>query len=86
MGRHGGRSAKAFRHHAAMRRALVTILCCTALLAACGAGADAHAPPAAFDLDRYLGRWYVIARTAPGDGVGTWVEYRARDDGRIETR
>ena len=40
-----------------------------------------------FDLDRYLGKWYEIARydhTFERDLVGTTAEYSLRDDGKIK--
>jgi apolipoprotein D and lipocalin family protein len=39
------------------------------------------------DLDRYMGRWYIIANipyVAERGYVGSYVEYRRRDDGRID--
>lgn len=39
------------------------------------------------ELDRYLGRWYVIANVpyvAERGKVATYVEYRRRSDGRID--
>lgn len=40
-----------------------------------------------FDLNRYMGRWYVIANIpywAENGNVGAYVEYRRRDDGDID--
>ena len=39
------------------------------------------------DVERFLGRWYVMANIpyfAERGKVGTFVEYRARDDGRFD--
>jgi len=43
-------------------------------------------PAAAMDLTRYLGRWYVIARSPPADPHqrGAYFEYRPRADGDID--
>ena len=58
-----------------------------AVTLACGNGLQAvPAAPAALDLARYQGRWYVIAR-APADEPhprGAYFEYRARGDGAID--
>lgn len=44
-------------------------------------------PAAVVDLERYMGRWYVIAHIpylAENNKVGSYVEYRLREDGKIE--
>lgn len=44
-------------------------------------------PAATIDLDRYMGRWYVIAHIpylAENGKVGTYVEYSQRADGKID--
>ena len=45
------------------------------------------APQQPVDRDRFLGRWYIIANVPyffERDKVGSYVEYRARDDGRVD--
>lgn len=77
-----------------MKRIWSTVLI-TLALAAC-AGAPPNPNPRAeeplkvltrIDLDRFMGRWYVIANI-PYYGergyVGSYVEYSLRDDGRID--
>jgi apolipoprotein D and lipocalin family protein len=50
-------------------------------------GIPALQAAAQVDLPRYMGRWYVVARI-PHSGeageVGAYVEYRLREDGRID--
>lgn len=70
-------------------------LAATTLLASC-AGDPPNPNPlasqplklaAAVDLDRYMGRWYIIANIpyfAERGYVGSYVEYRRREDGRID--
>lgn len=68
----------------------------TALLLGACAGDPANPNPRAsqplqlaqqIDLDRYMGRWYIIANIpyfAERGYVGSYVEYRRREDGRID--
>lgn len=64
-------------------------LCCILLLTACASAPKAPLPAPAqpLDVERFLGRWYIIANIPyigeRGD-VGSYVEYHARDDGRID--
>ena len=61
------------------------------LLAACASGGGVQGdqpltPAASVDLDRYLGRWYVIANIpyfAERGKVAPYVEYSRREDGRL---
>lgn len=44
-------------------------------------------PAAKVDLERYMGRWYVLANIpyfAERGKVGAYAEYRPRDDGRVD--
>ncbi len=65
------------------------------LLASCASDPPNPNPRAALplqladqvDLDRYMGRWYIIANIpyfAERGYVGSYVEYRQRTDGRID--
>jgi apolipoprotein D and lipocalin family protein len=78
-------------------RSRVSGLClaCAALLAACSAlpeRVDPHAQAplqlaSAVDLQRFMGRWYVIANIpyfAEAGYVGSYVEYALRPDGDID--
>lgn len=71
-----------------MKAALSLLCLLSALLAGCAtaphAGEALHT--ATVDLDRYMGRWYVIASLPPRaerGHVGSFVEYSRRSDGRI---
>lgn len=61
------------------------------LLGACASAPRTPLPTPAepVDVQRFLGRWYIIANIPyigeRGD-VGSYVEYHARDDGRIDDR
>ena len=66
------------------RRALIL---CAALLAGCVAVPDGIQPVSGFQAERYLGRWYEIARLDHGFERGmsrVTAEYRRRDDGGID--
>lgn len=67
------------------RRALLPIALAAGVAAVTGLQAVPAEPAATFDLTRYLGRWYVIAR-APAEGAprGAYFEYRSRVDGDID--
>ncbi len=67
----------------------LTLLLATALLGACAnqPAVPLPTPSQAIDRDRFLGRWYIIANIpyiAERGKVGSYVEYRAREDGRID--
>lgn len=68
---------------------LLPLLLSTAVLGAC-AGAPAQplpVPEPPVQVERFLGRWYVIANIPyffERGKVGTYVEYRPREDGRIQ--
>ena len=67
-----------------MKRWLL-VLC--ALLTGCGAVPDGIQPVSGFQAERYLGRWYEIARLDHGFERGmsrVTAEYRRRDDGGID--
>jgi apolipoprotein D and lipocalin family protein len=67
----------------------MTWLLITLLLTACANMPKTPLPTPAqtVDVERFLGRWYIIAHIPyigeRGD-VGSYVEYHARDDGRID--
>lgn len=70
--------------HPMLRRLLLLL---PALLAACTSAPDGVAPVRGFDADRYLGKWYEVARLDhPFERGLTRVsaEYRRRDDGGID--
>jgi apolipoprotein D and lipocalin family protein len=77
---------------AAMRRLTqILLLPGLLLLAACASTGESAMPPltttATVDLDRYMGRWWVIANIpyfAENGKVATADVYALRDDGRIE--
>lgn len=59
------------------------------VLLGCAGSARLTAPPdaTALDVERFLGRWYIIAHVpywAERGKVGSYVEYRARPDGRYD--
>jgi apolipoprotein D and lipocalin family protein len=59
---------------------------CACLVAVAGLRAVPAEPAGSVDLQRYLGRWYVIAR-APAEAPHprqAWFEHRAREDGAID--
>ncbi|MBV8062430.1 MAG: lipocalin family protein [Nevskia sp.] len=79
------------------RRSIVSGLCLAAgaLLAACASAPENPNPRAAtplslapaVDLQRFMGRWYVIANIpyfAEAGYVGSYVEYALRSDGDID--
>lgn len=55
------------------------------LLAGCAAS-PAAAPVSPVELQRFMGRWYVIAAPANAESgrVGVYIDYRATDDGRVD--
>ena len=65
-----------------------TSLLSLALLCSCTAAiSQVNNTITSFDLDRYLGKWYEIARydhSFERDLVGTTAEYSLRDDGKIK--
>ena len=65
-----------------------TSLLSLALLCSCTAAiCQVNNTITSFDLDRYLGKWYEIARydhSFERDLVGTTAEYSLRDDGKIK--
>ena len=72
-----------------MKHVFLALSLLTALLSGCAsaphAGETFSATPQV-DLDRYMGRWYVIANIpylAERGNVGSYVEYSRREDGRI---
>lgn len=78
-----------------IRRSTVLCLAACALLSACAATPDNPNPRAAapltlapsVDLQRFMGRWYVIANIpyfAEAGYVGSYVEYALRADGDID--
>jgi len=74
-----------------MRRnavATVLTLLVAVLLVACAAPPKMADPELkAVDLDRFAGRWYVLANVpyfAERDKIGSYVEYVRRADGRID--
>jgi len=77
------------------RRSIVLCLAACALLSACAAAPENPDPRAAapltlapaVDLNRFMGRWYVIANIpyfAEAGYVGSYVEYALRPDGDID--
>lgn len=67
---------------------LATLLLSSLLLLGCAATPQRPLPQPsqAVDVERFLGRWYIIANIPyvfERGKVGSYVEYRARDDGRI---
>jgi apolipoprotein D and lipocalin family protein len=80
-----------------IRRSTVSALClaAAALLGGCAGTPESSDPRAqaplrlapAVDLDRFMGRWYVIANIpyfAEAGYVGSYVEYALRQDGDID--
>ena len=65
-----------------------TTILATLLFGCCSATAQIdNSTITAFDLDRYLGKWYEIARydhAFERNLVGTTAEYSIRDDGKIK--
>lgn len=63
------------------RARLVLALVATVAAAPAGAGPDVN-----FELSRFFGRWYVIARAPPPDPPvsSAYFEYRPLDDGHID--
>jgi apolipoprotein D and lipocalin family protein len=66
----------------------LSLLISAALLGACASAPSSPlpAPEPALNVERFLGRWYVIANVPyffERGKVGTYVEYHPRDDGRI---
>lgn len=72
------------------RMRVLLLLMMAALLGACASqriNLKGHELAAEVDLQRYAGRWYVIANIpyfAERGKVGSYVEYILRDDGRID--
>mgnify|MGYP000870221549 CR=1 FL=1 len=63
------------------------LLCCGLLLGGCTGIPDGIAPVSNFQLDRYLGKWYEIARLDHSFERGlsdVSAQYRLLPDGRIE--
>ena len=75
-------------HLPARRRALAVLwLVACAVLAGCAASGPPLQRPAAIDLDRFDGEWYVIANIpyfAERGNVDARVQYLPRDDGRFD--
>ena len=66
-------------------RATIALLACT-VLAACTGAPDGVEPVTDFELDRYLGKWYEIARLDHSFERGlsrVTAEYSLRDDGGV---
>ena len=69
-----------------MKSALLSLALCSLCATAIGQKVD-HSTITSFDLDRYLGKWYEIARydhSFERDLVGCTAEYTLRDDGKIK--
>ena len=72
-----------------MKPILLALSLIVALLSGCASAPHAGetlSTSAQVDLDRYMGRWYVIANIpyfAEKGNVGSYVEYSRRDDGGI---
>lgn len=65
----------------------ITVLLSITLLAACTGMPKQVAPVEAFDLERYLGKWYEIARLDHSFERGlsqVSAEYQLRDDGGVK--
>lgn len=72
-----------------MRRPLLLALAALAVASAVSATAAlAAAPATGFELSRYLGRWYVIARFPAGapHPRGAFFEFASRPDGDLDDR
>jgi apolipoprotein D and lipocalin family protein len=71
-----------------MRHLRTLVLCCPLLLlAACTSVPDGITPVSHFQLDRYLGKWYEIARLDHSFERGlsdVSAEYRLQADGSVE--
>ncbi len=70
-----------------LRRLRTLLLCCALLLAACTSVPDGITPVSHFELDRYLGKWYEIARLDHSFERGlsdVSAQYRRQPDGSIE--
>ena len=64
----------------------VTVLCLALFLAACTGMPEGVQPVSDFELDRYLGKWYEIARLDHSFERGltqVTAEYSLRDDGGV---
>lgn len=66
--------------------AQISLLCVSALLGACTGMPERVQPVTGFELDRYLGKWYEIARLDHSFERGltqVTAEYSLRDDGGV---
>ena len=69
-----------------MKYSLLSLALCSLCATAIGQKVD-RSTISTFDLDRYLGKWYEIARydhSFERDLVGCTAEYTLRDDGKIK--
>ena len=81
--RHGERASVSF--HRGRAFPLLVALCC-ALVAGCTGTPEGVDPVSDFEADRYLGRWYEIARLDHSFERGltrVTAEYSRRDDGAV---
>lgn len=68
-------------------RTTVLLLISALILTGCASRGAPQATYDSVDVDRFLGRWYVISNIpyfAERGKVGSYVEYRRRDDGRFD--
>ena len=62
------------------------LACCAGFLAACGPKTDLLAPVPDFDIERYAGRWYEIARLPhrfERNLMAVTADYTVNDDGTV---
>lgn len=66
------------------RRCAPGLLLLLVAAAACSAGPAPPEPAPNFEWSRWLGRWYVVAALPRVEDVANYIEYRRREDGRID--
>src|SRR5210317_2058915 len=79
------KSSDAHRYGAMMRKLVVVMLCL--LVSACLGMPQGVTPVSEFELDRYLGKWYEIARLDHSFERGleqVTAEYSVREDGSVK--